>query len=231
MSLGRKVFTKIAPVFTRLNGFAGCINKAMLMLLVTVIAASSSNTLASVSDLSNVFSSLTNHINGTSTLTGSQIDSLTSIFEANKNYLDDNTAIMTDAFNLSELYETTKGPLFINSKTSGGFPREGSADGYELERAIFAIQQAIIEIIYSPSNCQTYQTLFDGKILQTSDYFPGACTPPVDPNITYDVQIKATLPEVWGFCHGPGKKTDRMLPHAGKYCNCDCPCVHGKPGI
>lgn len=172
--------------------------KLVILLLMSIFVTFSSTVSASVADLSNVFSDLSGHITGSSSLSGPQIESRTATFEANKNFLADTTAIMTEAFNLSSLYETTKGPLFINSKTSGGFPRDGSADGYELERAILAIQQAILEVIYTPSNCQTYQSLLDGKIFETSDYFPGACTSPADPNVSYSIDINATLEEVWG---------------------------------
>jgi len=117
------------------------------------------------SDLSDVMSDLTDHIAGTTPLTGPEIEARTATFEANRDFLDDTTALMTAAFDLSSCYETMVGPLFINAETTGGFPRvqEGS-DGYELERAIFAIQQAILDVVFSPENCQIHQSLFDGML-------------------------------------------------------------------
>ncbi len=157
-------------------------------------------------DLASVMTALTNHIAGTTPLSGPQIETLTASFEANKAGLDDTTAIMAQAFALVDYYDTIVGPLFINAETSGGFPRvQGGSDGYELERAIFAVQQAIIDVIYTPANCQTYQTFLDGKMFETSDFFPGACTPPVDPEVSYEVAINASNPTMWGkpVCYGP----------------------------
>jgi hypothetical protein len=162
--------------------------------------------MGTLGDLSAAMSDLMDHIDGTTPLTGPQINTRTATIEANKAYMDDNTTIMTEAFDLSSYYETIKGPLFINSKTKGGFARVSEvSDGRELERAIFAVQQAIIDVIYTSANCQTYQTFLNGKILETSDFFPGACTPPVDPEVSYEVDINASNPTMWGkpVCYGP----------------------------
>ena len=161
---------------------------------------------ASVDDLSTVMAELTAHVTGAAPLTGPEIEARTATFEANRDFLDDTTAVMTEAFELSDLYESTLGPLFVNAETDGGFPREpGGGDGLELERAIFAIQQAILDVVYSPANCQVHQALFDGRRFATADFFPGACAAPADPLLTHDVSINGTNPPMWGkpVCYGP----------------------------
>ena len=174
--------------------------------ILVVVLAPAPTAQGSESDLSMVMNDLTDHITGSTILTGPQIEALTATFEVNRDFLDDSTAIMTQAFNLSALYEGTVGPLFINAETTGGFPRvQEGADGYELERAIFAIQQAILDVVYSPSNCQIHQSLFDGKIFETSTFFPGACAPPADPTVSHSVDINGSNPLMWGrpVCYGP----------------------------
>jgi hypothetical protein len=162
--------------------------------------------MGTLGDLSAAMSDLMDHIDGTTPLTGPQIETRTATIEANKAYMDDNTTIMGEAFTLVDYYDTIVGPLWINAETNGGFPRvQGGSDGYELERALFTVQQAIIDVIYTSANCQTYQTFLNGKILETSDFFPGACTPPVDPEVSYNVAINASNPTMWGrpVCYGP----------------------------
>ncbi|MHC4743000.1 MAG: M60 family metallopeptidase, partial [Planctomycetota bacterium] len=180
--------------------------KLSLLVSLGVIVAFSSTGLATLGDLSDAMSDLTDHINGTTPLTGPQLEARTATIEANKSFMDDNTAIMTEAFDLSNLYETVVGPLFINAETSGGFPREqGGSDGYELERAIFLVQQTIIDVIYTPANCQTYQAFLDGRKFETADFFPGACAPPGDPQVSYNVNINGSNATMWGkpVCYGP----------------------------
>ena len=160
----------------------------------------------SVDDLIAVMGDLTSHINGTTPLTGPQIETRTATFEANREFLDDTTAVMRDAFDLSDLYESTIGPLFVNAETSGGFPRDQQgADGYELERAIFAIQQAIVDVIYTPANCEIHQQFLKGRKFATADFFPGSCEPPARPRDSYVVEINASNPTMWGkpVCYGP----------------------------
>ena len=166
---------------------------ALAMLVLAVGPAQP--TFGSVDDLIVVMSDLTDHITGAAPLTGPQIEARTATLEANREFLDDTTAVMKDAFDLSNLYESAVGPLFVNAETSGGFPREQQgADGYELERAIFAVQQAILDVIYTPANCQVHQQLFRGRKFATADFFPGACDPPARPRDSYTVEINASNP-------------------------------------
>jgi len=153
----------------------------------------------SSANLSAVMSQLKDHITGAAPLTGTEIEGLTAIFAENSIFLDENTAVMTEAFDLVNYYETNEGPLFINAQTGGGFPRDQQGgDGFELERAIFTIQQAIHDRIFEPENCQSCQSMLNGKEFETADFFPGACAIPADPETTYDVEINATVPEFWG---------------------------------
>ncbi|MCP4071252.1 MAG: hypothetical protein GY742_05860, partial [Hyphomicrobiales bacterium] len=153
---------------------------------------------ASASNLSDVMSSLKDHLTGQTLLPPAEIEELTETFTENKIFLDSNQSLITEAFDLINYYETNEGPMFTN-KTVNGFPREQEGDdGYELARAIFTVQQEIHDIIFSADNCQTCQSEFDGVKFQTSDFFPGAASPPSNSKVTYDVVIKATQTEYWG---------------------------------
>ncbi|MCF7954463.1 MAG: M60 family metallopeptidase [Phycisphaerae bacterium] len=145
-------------------------------------------------------SELKSHVEGTITLSSSQIAAHKSTIDTDRFLFELSENVMTAAFELVSSYETIKGPFFINSKTSGGFEREQQAgDGFELERVIYTVQQTIHDFTFSPENCQNRKTLLNGKKFETSDFFPGACVAPANPQIFYNVQINATLPEVWGI--------------------------------
>ncbi len=64
--------------------------KLMLLVLLGVIMTFSSPVLATLADLSNAMSDLMDHIDGTTPLTGPQIETRTATIEANKAYMDDN---------------------------------------------------------------------------------------------------------------------------------------------
>ncbi|MEE8428118.1 MAG: LamG-like jellyroll fold domain-containing protein, partial [Gammaproteobacteria bacterium] len=156
--------------------------------------------------LSSVMSDIMDHLTDTTPLTGTQIETLTETFVENGRFLDENTAVMTEAFDLVNYYETTEGPLFINAQTAGGFARvQQGSDGFELERAIFTIQQEIHDRFFDAENCQSCQSLFNGKVFETSDFFPGACDDPTNPETVYEVDINGSNPTMWGkpVCYGP----------------------------
>ncbi|MHC4743530.1 MAG: M60 family metallopeptidase, partial [Planctomycetota bacterium] len=165
----------------------------------------------SSANLSAVMSQLRDHISGASPLTGPEIEGLTAVFVENSIFLDANVEVMTEAFDLVSYYEAHEGPLFINSRTSGGFEREQEGDdGFELDRAIFTIQQAIHDRIFSAENCQSCQSLLNGKEFETANFFPGRVPISRPPTGVFDVSINATVPEFWGkpvaFATSPARR-------------------------
>ncbi len=120
----------------------------------------------------------------------------------NSLFLDRSQDLILDAVDLIQYYETHEGALFTisNPTTDGGFPRvQTGNDGYELARAIFAIQQEIHDRIFELDNCQGCQPLFEGVKFQTADFLPGAAPAPDDPDLVYNVDINATLEASWGI--------------------------------
>ena len=147
---------------------------------------------------------LANHINGNTPLTGSEITNQAALFLKNAPLVTTTMPLMSVALDLVDSYETHIGPLFMTSKTEQGFSRKDeNGDGMELERGMIAIQQAILENIFSYS--ELYSDLIDactdflrGRKWKTSSYFPGPVNPPNDPNVVHKVKIQATNHAYWG---------------------------------
>lgn len=168
----------------------------------------------SASDLKSAISSLQSHVDGSSTLTYSQLKSKQDTFEANSKLLDMDFDAMNDALTLVESYETKyNGGIFINSRTNrDGFTKEDTNDGYTLERIVLAIQQAILDEVYQGTlpetapqvryhdpiveNCQHF---LRGRYWKTSAYFPGYTELPSEqPTAVHTVSFDATVNKHWG---------------------------------
>ena len=153
---------------------------------------------ASNTDLSMAMRRLTRHINGTSTLDADQINRHSEIIRNNIDVIGQTAEIISEAFDLVACYETTVGPLFMNQATQGGFPRK-PAGGLELDRAMFAVQQGLIDYAFTPGNLKGFNELLNGATFRTSSYFPGAVDAPTDPAIVHEVSINASQPACWGI--------------------------------
>lgn len=99
---------------------------------------------ASITDLSTAIYQLKRHNNKTSTLDADQINRQTAIIQKNIDQIGQTSDIINEALDLVASYETTVGPLFMNQTTRGGFTRK-PAGGLELDRAMFAVQQGLID--------------------------------------------------------------------------------------
>jgi hypothetical protein len=153
----------------------------------------------SMTRLSWAIQALLNHLNNTDPLTPAQINSVADTIQENIFVIGDSLPIVLQAFELVDYYESTKGPMFLNPDTQGGFPNEfGASDGYELDRAVFKIQQGIHDYIYTPGNVIRYLTVLEGRKFKTADFFPGVCPDPDDPAATYSVQINGSMPTEYG---------------------------------
>ena len=141
---------------------------------------------------------LQEHISKTSTLDADQINRQTAIIQENIDQIGQTSDIIGEALYLVASYETTVGPLFMNQTTRGGFPRN-PAGGLELDRAVFAVQQGLIDYAFTPGNLKKFKQILDGAAFKTSSYFPGAVDAPVDPTVVHEVRINASQPACWGI--------------------------------
>ena len=153
---------------------------------------------SAATELAAALNSLQKEITGASTLTATEISNVTAIVLKDARRLGSDLTIANQAFDVAELYETRLGPLFINAATKGGFPRSPQG-GLEIHRALFAVQQALLDYAYTAENLERHAEWFNGKRFKTSEYFPGKVSPPANPNQVHAVTINASQPEAWGF--------------------------------
>ncbi len=151
---------------------------------------------------------LTNHLNGTSVLTALQIREHHTLMATTMAALAGSEATLSQAFALIDLYDAKRGPLFTQgSKTDGGFENvpvrdkptsDDSIDNYSVDRALFALVQAIFEDVYTkPDVYAKYETFLKGKKFLTSKGFPGAVKNNAA-SANYKAQINASVPKYLG---------------------------------
>ena len=167
-------------------------------LSVAVLLSSLAQATASSTDLSTAMHELTKHINKTSTLSADQINRQTAIIQKNIDQIGQTSDVISEALDLVASYEATAGPLFMNKATRDGFPRQ-PADGLELDRAILAVQQGLIDYAFTPGNLKKFNQVLNGAAFKTSSYFPGAVDAPTDPTAVHEVSINASQPACWGI--------------------------------
>ncbi len=153
---------------------------------------------------------LLKHIDGREALTADVINQHTKTLQADANVLGASQEILKQAFAVVDAYEASEaGPLFINAKTRKGFPRKPRG-GLEIDRALFTLQQAIMDYAYSPENVQAHYLQLNGRHFKTSAYFPGSVGEAPDPTILHTVQINASHPKDWGspvmFAKDPARR-------------------------
>lgn len=154
----------------------------------------------SITKLSWAIQTLLNHLNNTNPLTPAQINSVADTIQEHIFVIGDTLSLVLEAFELIDYYEANRGPMFLNADTQGGFPNEfGANDGYEEPRAVFKIQQGILDYIYTAGNVIRYLDVLQGREFKTADFFPGVCPDPDDPTATYSVQINGSMPTEYGL--------------------------------
>lgn len=152
-----------------------------------------------IAALSGAILNIKNHVIGTKILTPAQLNAEASIIQRNIPFIADTSSVVLQAFDLVDVYETQVGPIFINASTKNGFSNSlGATDGFELARAVFLVQQAILDYVYTPKSLAKYKSVLAGRQFKTADYFPGACPLPIDPKATYTAKINATMPKEYG---------------------------------
>ncbi len=140
---------------------------------------------------------LNRHLAGDSTLSASQLTEAAATIQQEAEELTLNVLNIEKALYIVNLYETQHDPLFIGDATRGGFPRQ-PAGGLELERVIFALQQALLDHAYTPKGVKTAPQIFKGAAFETASFFPGAVAAPEDPDVIHEARINASHPTAWG---------------------------------
>ncbi len=157
------------------------------------------DTAAALAALKAAILKIKNHLVGTSVLTPVQLNTEADIIQANISYVADDSLVVLQALDLVDCYDMLKGPIFINAATKGGFPNDFDAlDGHVLVRAVFLVQQGILDYIFTQDNFLKYRAILLGRKFKTADNFPGVCPAPADTLAVFTAKINATMPKDWG---------------------------------
>lgn len=136
---------------------------------------------------------LQNHINGIATLTQPQLLSIRDVFQVQPICLRDQENILL-AKSVIEDYDSQVGPLFSTPNTVNGFSKDPvAAPGLGLQRAMVALQQAVLDAIMTPEVYAAYPEHIDGWVFNSSYTFPGYVAPPTDPTVSHSVLIRANF--------------------------------------
>jgi hypothetical protein len=155
------------------------------------------NVFSAVSELSVALQKLKNHNSGTTVLNATEIKTHYTTIKNNVSLLGSADSIILQAFEVVRSYDKYKGAIFINSSTKQGFTR-ATITGFELEQAMFELQQGLIDYAYTSANLKRNPAIFKDFKFESSTYFPGAVAAPADSTITKTVKINASVPKDWG---------------------------------
>ncbi len=164
---------------------------------------------AAAAPLTAVIDQLQAHLDGATPLAADKLLQFASQIEAEGEQVASDAATLRRALKVVDTYEATNGPLFISKATRDGFPRK-PAGGLELDRALFALQQALLDHAFTPQHLAAYQDVLDGAAFKTAAYFPGAVAAKPEPEQVYRVTINASQPAAWGspvmFTEDPARR-------------------------
>jgi Peptidase M60, enhancin and enhancin-like/N-terminal domain of M60-like peptidases len=139
------------------------------------------------------------HLTGEAMLDAAQINAQVGLLAGSMFTLVNSEALLVDALSVIDMYEKKEGVFFIGAKTKGGFPNKpGALDGFELARAVFTLQQGILDQAYTAPVLAKYRTLLGDKKFATADFYPGKVKLAADPNKTYVAKINASMPQYVG---------------------------------
>lgn len=176
--------------------------------------------------LNDALGHLQSHLRGEAMMSAPQIQTATSAITAHAQGIASSSAVLSHALRTVEVYESTSGPLFMNAGTRNGFPRNAER-GLDVDRAMFALQQSLIDYAYTPDNVIKYRALLEGTAFKTAEYFPGPVGAKPDPNQTYKVKIDASQPEPWGspvmFDEDPARRPTGCYLAPGSYATVTVP--------
>jgi hypothetical protein len=146
---------------------------------------------------------LTDHIEGTSSLSLSEIETHKLTIDDNRRYCGYSDATIAACFDLVDAYDSAYGALFVLDSSVRSFTRADASDD-DIYWAVFHVMQYTMDYAYGEGNLEVYEALLDGYKFGSSAFFPGAVAPPADPTAEYEVQISGTYADAWGHPAGDG---------------------------
>ena len=160
-------------------------------------------------ELDDLLSGLEKHIQGSEEASPSKLlEWSEELHSASEGFTEDLDSI-AQAFGIVDLFDENYTPLFFEQGEK--LKKRSESEGVELERAMFALQQGLIDHAYVPENVAKNPKLFAYKFA-TADYFPGKCEPTTTPDETVSVKVDATQILGYGYPQSPnGEITRRPL--------------------
>ncbi len=159
---------------------------AFLLAFVAPAAAQASVLLKSVD-------ALERHITGTTPLSATQIDAHKKTIDANRNYFASSQITIQACFRLVSTYDRLIGPLWVSR---GQFDRRTATN--DIHWTIYHVMQYVVDEIYTPVALAQHESVLKGFKFGCSANFPGAVSPPSNPNTAHTVNVNGSFPDTWG---------------------------------
>lgn len=164
---------------------------------------------------------LQDHINGTVTLSNADLTLIKSVFEQFPECLAESEAMILLGKSVVADYDTEIGALFTTPNTVNGFSKDpAAAPGLEVERAMVALQQGILDYVFSPDVYIDHPQHLNGWKFNTCYTFPGYVDPPADSSASHSTLIRANFADPDGanpYFEINSDQTDHALRPTGLY--------------
>ena len=143
---------------------------------------------------------LQDHINGIQILSAGELTQIKNTIYIYSERLADTEALIVKAQEVVADYDAEIGPLFTTPSTQNGFNKDPSVSpGFEVERAMIALQQGLFDFVFTAEVYTQYPQLIDGTRFNSCVSFPGEALPPADPTISYTTSIRANFADPEGI--------------------------------
>jgi methionine-rich copper-binding protein CopC len=151
---------------------------------------------------------LKNHITGATPLNATQIAAHKTTIDQQNTRLADSAALITASFDLVKAYDASSG----NRWYVNGLPARDSVTN-DIHWTLWNVQQYIMDVIYNEATLARYESVLNGFKFGSASSFPGACSPPANPDTTHTVAIKASYANTVGWTtQGDGSGTFARKP-------------------
>ncbi len=164
---------------------------------------------------------LQEHINGISPLTAAELLLIKNIFEQFPECLAETEAMILLGKSVLEDFDDEVGALFTTPNTVNGFSKDAvAAPGMELEHAMVALEQGILDYVFSPEVYSDYPQHLSGWLFNTCFTFPGYVDPPADSSLSNFTLIRANFADPDGanpYFEINSDQTDHALRPTGLY--------------
>ena len=143
---------------------------------------------------------LKGHINGTITLSSSDLTQIKNTFVQFPQCLAESDSIISLGKSVVLDFDTQFGALFTTPNTQGGFSKDPlSAPGLDVERAMIALEQGIFDAVFTPEVYELYPQHIHGWKFNSCYNFPGYVAPPIDSTLSKSVLIRANFEDPDGM--------------------------------